>query len=71
MRALNAVPGDRAAETSGLTERFADQIRDSSLSAGAVAVSPVLGASAEVADVLLDRYVCAVPENPRTETKEH
>jgi len=29
------------------------------------------GLSAEVADVLLDRYVCAVPENPRTETKEH
>jgi sirohydrochlorin ferrochelatase len=35
---------------------FADQIRDSSLAAGAAAVSPVLGASAEVADVLLDRF---------------
>jgi len=35
---------------------FADRIRDSSLAAGAAAVSPVLGASAEVADVLLDRY---------------
>jgi sirohydrochlorin ferrochelatase len=44
---------------------FADQIRDSSLSAGAVAVSPVLGASAEVADVLLDRYVCAVTRADR------
>jgi sirohydrochlorin ferrochelatase len=35
---------------------FADRIRDASLAAGAAAVSPVLGASAEVADVLLDRY---------------
>jgi sirohydrochlorin ferrochelatase len=35
---------------------FADRIRDSSLAAGAVAVSPALGASAEVADVLLDRW---------------
>jgi sirohydrochlorin ferrochelatase len=35
---------------------FADRIRDASLTAGAGAVSPVLGASAEVADVLLDRY---------------
>jgi hypothetical protein len=51
--------------------RFADRIRDSSLAAGAAAASPVLGASAEVADVLLDRYLCAVPEKLRTETKEH
>jgi sirohydrochlorin ferrochelatase len=35
---------------------FADRIRDSSLAAGAAAVSPVLGASAEIAHVLLDRY---------------
>ena len=35
---------------------FADRIRDSSLAAGAAAVSPALGASAEVADVLLDRF---------------
>jgi sirohydrochlorin ferrochelatase len=35
---------------------FADRIRESSLAAGATAVSPALGASAEVADVLLDRY---------------
>ena len=35
---------------------FADRIRDSSLAVGAAAVSPVLGASAEVADVLLDRF---------------
>ena len=35
---------------------FADRIRDASLAAGATAVSPVLGASPEVADVVLDRY---------------
>ena len=35
---------------------FADRIRESALAAGAAAVSPALGASAEVADVLLDRY---------------
>jgi sirohydrochlorin ferrochelatase len=35
---------------------FADRIRASALAAGAAAVSPVLGASPDVADVLLDRY---------------
>ncbi len=35
---------------------FADRIRTSSLAAGAAAVSPALGAAAEVADVLLDRF---------------
>ena len=35
---------------------FADRIRDTSLAAGAAAISPALGASAEVADVVLDRY---------------
>jgi sirohydrochlorin ferrochelatase len=35
---------------------FADRIRTSSLAAGAAAVSPALGASPEVADVLLDRF---------------
>jgi sirohydrochlorin ferrochelatase len=35
---------------------FADRIRDASLAAGAAAVAPVLGASPEVADVVLDRY---------------
>jgi len=35
---------------------FADRIRDMSLAAGAAAVSPALGACAEVADVLLDRF---------------
>jgi sirohydrochlorin ferrochelatase len=35
---------------------FADRILQDGLAAGAAAVSPVLGASMEVADVLLDRY---------------
>jgi sirohydrochlorin ferrochelatase len=35
---------------------FADRIRTSALAAGATAVSPALGACAEVADVLLDRF---------------
>lgn len=36
--------------------RFADQVRDTSLASGAGAVSAVIGALPEVADVLLDRY---------------
>ena len=44
---------------------FADRIRDSSLAAGAAAVSSVLGASAEVADVLVDRFrSCATSPSP-------
>jgi sirohydrochlorin ferrochelatase len=35
---------------------FADRIRESSLAAGAAAVSPVLGGCAEVAEILLDRF---------------
>jgi sirohydrochlorin ferrochelatase len=35
---------------------FADRILQAGLAAGAAVVSPVLGASLEVADVLLDRY---------------
>ena len=35
---------------------FADRIVQAGMAASAAAVSPVLGASAEVADVLLDRY---------------
>jgi sirohydrochlorin ferrochelatase len=35
---------------------FADRIRESSLAAGAAAVSEPLGAAPDVADVLLDRY---------------
>jgi len=37
--------------------RFADQVRDGSLAAGAAVVSAPLGAAPEVADVLLDRYL--------------
>jgi sirohydrochlorin ferrochelatase len=35
---------------------FADRIRESALAAGAAAVSPALGASPEIAELLLDRY---------------
>jgi sirohydrochlorin ferrochelatase len=38
---------------------FADRIRETSLAAGAAAVSPALGASPEMADAVLDRYVNA------------
>jgi sirohydrochlorin ferrochelatase len=38
---------------------FADRIRESSLAAGAAAVSAPLGAAPEVADVLIDRYLRA------------
>ena len=36
---------------------FADQVRETSLAAGAEAVSGALGAAPEVADVLLERYL--------------
>lgn len=45
--------------------RFADQVADRSLAAGAAAVSAPLGAAPEVADVLLDRYREALAELPR------
>jgi sirohydrochlorin ferrochelatase len=38
---------------------FADRIRHAALAAGASAVSPALGACAEVADVMLDRFTQA------------
>jgi sirohydrochlorin ferrochelatase len=38
---------------------FADKIRDAALGAGAAAVSGVLGAAPEVADVVFDRYLAA------------
>jgi sirohydrochlorin ferrochelatase len=38
---------------------FADRIREVSLAAGAAAVTPALGASPEVAGVVLDRYISA------------
>jgi sirohydrochlorin ferrochelatase len=40
---------------------FADQVSTSALAAGAAAVSPPLGASPEVAEILLDRYQEARP----------
>ena len=49
---------------------FADRIRACSLAAGAAAVSPALGASPEVADVLLDRYVQCRPKDA-THESEH
>jgi sirohydrochlorin ferrochelatase len=39
---------------------FADRIRHAALAAGASAVSPALGACAEVADVMLERFAQAV-----------
>jgi sirohydrochlorin ferrochelatase len=46
--------------------RFADQVRESSLAAGAAAVSAPLGAAPEVADVIVERYlqVTAVTARP-------
>jgi sirohydrochlorin ferrochelatase len=40
---------------------FADKIRAGGLAAGAAAVSPALGATADIADVVLERYLAAVP----------
>jgi sirohydrochlorin ferrochelatase len=40
---------------------FADKIRAGGLGAGATAVSPALGAAPEIADVVLERYLAAVP----------
>ena len=40
---------------------FADKIRKAGLRAGAAAVSPALGAAPEIADVILERYLAAVP----------
>jgi sirohydrochlorin ferrochelatase len=45
---------------------FADRIRDMSLAAGATAVSAVLGAAAEVAHVIADRYTEAARPDRRT-----
>ena len=49
---------------------FADRIQASSLAAGAASVSPALGASPEVADVLLARYVQCRPKDA-TQKSEH
>lgn len=42
---------------------FADKIRTAALGAGAAAVSGVLGAAPEVADVVLDRYLAAADQS--------
>ena len=47
---------------------FADKIRDAALEAGADAVSAVLGAASEVADVILDRYAEARRDKEVTRT---
>ncbi|HEX6449324.1 MAG TPA: sirohydrochlorin chelatase [Trebonia sp.] len=41
---------------------FADKVRDTSLAAGADAVTGVLGAAPEVADVIIDRYLAEAGE---------
>ena len=46
---------------------FADRIRDTSLAAGAAAVSAPLGAADDVADVLLDRFRQAAAGGPGQE----
>ncbi|HEY3958463.1 MAG TPA: sirohydrochlorin chelatase [Streptosporangiaceae bacterium] len=50
--------------------RFADQVRDQSVAAGAAAVSGVLGDAPELADVVLTRYAAALARpvlaEPRT-----
>jgi sirohydrochlorin ferrochelatase len=45
--------------------RFADQVRESSLAAGAAAVSAPLGAAPEVADVIIERYLQATAATAR------
>jgi sirohydrochlorin ferrochelatase len=45
---------------------FADRIRETSLAAGATAVSSVLGAAAEIADVLAERYAEAARPGRRS-----
>jgi sirohydrochlorin ferrochelatase len=45
--------------------RFADQVRESSLAAGAAAVSAPLGAAPEVADVIIERYLQAIAATAR------
>lgn len=44
---------------------FADQVREASTAAGAMAVSPALGAAPELADLVLKRYAAALGGIPR------
>ena len=64
VRALRAGGAARVAVATYLLAPgyFADKVSDAALGAGADAVSGVLGASAEVADVVLDRYLAALAE---------
>jgi sirohydrochlorin ferrochelatase len=61
VRALHAGGAARVAVATYLLAPgyFADKVRDAALGAGAAAVSGVLGAAPEVADVVLDRYLTA------------
>jgi sirohydrochlorin ferrochelatase len=63
VRALRDAGADRVAVATYLLAPgyFADKIRDGALGAGATAVSGILGAAPEVADVVLDRYLAAAP----------
>ena len=45
---------------------FADKVRDTSLAAGATAVSDVLGDALELAELVLRRYAAASAGLPRT-----
>jgi sirohydrochlorin ferrochelatase len=67
VRALRHAGADRLAVATYLLAPgyFADKIRDGALGAGAAAVSAVLGAAPEVADVVLDRYLAATSSRGR------
>jgi sirohydrochlorin ferrochelatase len=62
VRALRAAGAGRVVVATYLLAPgyFADKVRDAALDAGAAAVSAVLGAAPEVADIVLDRYAAAV-----------
>jgi sirohydrochlorin ferrochelatase len=64
VRALRAAGADRVVTATYLLAPgyFADKVRDTALAAGAGAVSGVLGAAPEVADVVLDRYLAAAEQ---------
>lgn len=61
VRALRDAGADRVAVATYLLApgHFADKVRDGAIGAGAYAVSAVLGAAPEVAEVVLDRYRAA------------
>jgi sirohydrochlorin ferrochelatase len=65
VRALLAAGHDRVVVATYLLSPgyFADKIRAAALAAGAAAVSPVLGAAPEVAEVVLDRYAAAAADS--------